>query len=82
MPGVFIVSLSTTNHKPSKFVKIGLKTESARFFPRPKKILWTIYSATSIFAVCRNLVPEIWFEKYGSRKVVREKWLTRKKVVL
>ena len=25
---------------------------------------------------------EIWFEKSGSRKVVREKWLTRKRVVL
>ena len=28
------------------------------------------------------LFVEIWFEKSGSRKVVREKWLTRKKVVL
>ena len=32
------------------------------------------YSATSIFAVCRNLVQEIWFEIYGSRNQVREKW--------
>ena len=39
----------------------------------------TFYSAPSIFAVCRNLVWEIWFKKSGSRKVVREKWLTRKK---
>ena len=37
------------------------------------------YSATSIFAVFRNTVPEIWFEKSGSRNLVREKWLTRKK---
>ena len=70
--------------------------------------IWTFYSAPSIFAVCRNLVREIWFEKSGSRKVVdrnlilvsvadtetrfrsytnkstfflvREKWLTRKKI--
>jgi hypothetical protein len=40
------------------------------------------YSAPSIFTVFRNLVWEIWFEKYGSRYLVREKWLTRKKVVL
>ena len=33
----------------------------------------TIYSETSIFAVCRNLVREIWFEKYGWRKVVDQK---------
>ena len=37
------------------------------------------YSATSIFAVFRNLVREIWFEKYGLRNLVQEKWLTRKK---
>ena len=45
------------------------------------------YYAPSIFAVFRNLVPEMWFEKSGCRKVVlqtqiiflvREKWLTRK----
>ena len=50
----------------------------------------TFYSATSIFAVFRNLVWEIWFKKSGLRKVVlqtrifflvREKWLTRKKGV-
>ena len=48
----------------------------------------SLYSAPSIFAVFRNLVREIWFEKSGSRIVVlktrifflvREKWLTRKK---
>ena len=39
----------------------------------------SFYSGPSIFAVLRNLVQEIWFEKSGSRKVVREKWLTRKK---
>ena len=37
------------------------------------------YSAPSIFAALRNLVREIWFEKYGLRNMVREKWLTRKK---
>ena len=36
-------------------------------------ILWTFYSAPSIFAVCRNLVREIWFEKSGLRKVVDQK---------
>ena len=40
------------------------------------------YSAPSIFAVFRNLVREIWFEKSGSKNLVRDKWLTRKKVVL
>ena len=28
------------------------------------------------------MVREIWFEKSGSRNLVREKWLTRKKVIL
>ena len=43
-----------------------------------------IYSATSIFALFRNLDQEIWFEKYGlfeksgSRNVVDQK----KKVIL
>ena len=31
------------------------------------------YSAPLIFAVLRNLVREIWFEKSGSRKVVDQK---------
>jgi hypothetical protein len=39
------------------------------------------YSATSIIAVFRNMVQEIWFEKYGSGNMVREKRLTRRKVV-
>ena len=42
-------------------------------------ILWTIYSATSFLEKCRKVVREIWFEKSGSRNLVREKWLTRKK---
>ena len=40
---------------------------------------WTIYSATSFLEKCRKVVREIWFEKSGSRILVREKWLTRKK---
>ena len=40
---------------------------------------WTIYSATSFLEKCRKVVREIWFEKSGSRNLVREKWLTRKK---
>ena len=39
----------------------------------------TIYSATSFLEKCRKVVREIWFEKSGSRNLVREKWLTRKK---
>ena len=42
-------------------------------------MLWTIYSATSFLEKCRKVVREIWFEKSGSRNLVREKWLTRKK---
>ena len=40
---------------------------------------WTIYSETSFLEKCRKVVREIWFEKAGSRNLVREKWLTRKK---
>ena len=40
---------------------------------------WTIYSETSFLEKCRKVVREIWFEKSGSRNLVREKWLTRKK---
>ena len=40
---------------------------------------WTIYSATSFLEKCRKVVQEIWFEKSGWRKMVGEKWLTRKK---
>ena len=32
------------------------------------------YSAISIFAVLRNLVGEIWFQKSGSRNLVQENW--------
>jgi hypothetical protein len=39
----------------------------------------TIYSATSFLEKCIKVVREIWFEKSGSRNLVREKWLTRKK---
>ena len=28
---------------------------------------------------CRKVVREKWFEKSGSRNLVQEKWLTRKK---
>ena len=41
--------------------------------------LWTIYSATTFLERCRKVVQEIWFKKSGSRNLVREKWLTRKK---
>ena len=40
---------------------------------------WTIYSATTFLEKCRKVVWEIWFEKSGSRNLVWEKWLTRKK---
>ena len=40
---------------------------------------WTIYSATTFLEKCRKVVREIWLEKSGSRILVREKWLTRKK---
>ena len=40
---------------------------------------WTIYSATTFLESYRKVVREIWFEKSGSRNLVREKWLTRKK---
>ena len=57
-----------------------LQKDSSEIFPQ--KTQSPFYSAPSIFAVLRNLVREVWFEKYGSRNMVREKWLTRKKVVL
>ena len=41
--------------------------------------LGTIYSAITFLEKGRKVVQEIWFEKSGSRKMVREKWLTRKK---
>ena len=44
--------------------------------------LWTIYSATTFLEMCRKVIREKWFEKSGSRNLVQEKWLTRKKVVL
>ena len=37
-----------------------------------------IYSATTFLEKCRKVVQEKWFEKSGSRNLVREKWLTRK----
>ena len=40
---------------------------------------WTIYSATTFLESCRKLIREKCFEKSGSRNLVREKWLTRKK---
>ena len=43
------------------------------------KIAWTIYSAITFLEKCRKVIREIWFEKSGSRKIVQEKWLTRKK---
>jgi len=43
---------------------------------------WTIYSATTFLESCGKVVREKWFEKSGSRNLVQEKWLTRKKVVL
>ena len=43
---------------------------------------WTIYSAPTFLERCRKVVREKWFEKSGSRNLVQEKWLTRKKVVL
>ena len=36
-------------------------------------------SQDHLFCKCRKVVREIWFEKSGSRNLVREKWLTRKK---
>ena len=42
----------------------------------------TIYSATTFLEKCRKVVREKWFEKSGSKNLVREKWLTIKKVVL
>ena len=39
----------------------------------------TIYSATTFLESCRKVVGEKWLEKSGSRNLVREKWLTRKK---
>ena len=44
-----------------------------------QKLQSPFYSVPSIFAVLRNLVWEIWFKKSGSRNLVQEKWLTRKK---
>ena len=41
--------------------------------------LWTIYSATTFLENCRKVVREKWFKKSGSRNLVREKCLTRKK---
>ena len=40
----------------------------------------TIYSATTFLESCRKVVRVKWFEKSGSRNLVREKWLTRKKI--
>ena len=45
----------------------------------PDIIHWTIYSATTFLEKCRKVVQEIWFEKSGSRNMVGEKWLIRKK---
>ena len=47
------------------------------FSSRPKN--WTILSAITFLERCRKVVREIWFEKSGSKKMVQEKWLTRKK---
>ena len=46
---------------------------------RVSKTVGTIYSATTFLEWCRKVVREIWFEKSGSRNLVQEKWLTRKK---
>ena len=63
--------------------KIGKQLSVAKYFQvGPGAITWnqwTIYSATSFLEKCRKVVREIWFEKSGSRNLVREKWLTRKK---
>ena len=40
---------------------------------------WIIYSATTFLESRRKVVREIWFEKSGSRNLVGEKRLTRKK---
>ena len=65
----------------STMVKFGLQltTEPDAFgslliFVGMQKTDSPFYSAPSIFAVFRNL-----FEKSGSRNLVQEKWLTRKK---
>ena len=62
----------------SQHSKDFLQTFSSQYVTRNfKQKLSTrhspFYSATSIFAVLRNLVREIWFEKSGSRKVVDQK---------
>ena len=64
----------------------GAFFRSPKFLPYASQIIMNVmqspfYSAPSIFAVFRNLVQEIWFKKYGSRNMVRVKWLTRKKGV-
>ena len=35
-------------------------------------VQWTIYSATTFLESCRKVVQEKWFEKSGSRNLVRE----------
>ena len=73
-PPTNVVSMNTILNvsKIGHFLNSSIRTQSP------------FYSATSIFAVCRNLVQEIWFEKYGLfeksglRNVVDQK----KKVIL
>ena len=64
-----------------KFLNVICWTSSQRIWTQNSQ-LSPFYSAPLIFAVLRNLVREIWFKKSGSRNLVQEKWLTRKKVVL
>ena len=53
--------------------------EHGKCSAHPFAIQWTIYSATTFLEKFRKVVREIWFEKSGSRNLVREKWLTKKK---
>ena len=80
---IYYVSIIWTfSHPPTNVVSMNtiLNVSKIGHFLNPSiRTQSPFYSATSIFAVCRNLVQEIWLEKYGSRNQVREKWLTRKK---
>ena len=49
-----------------------LEVKKVHFYGEMKLKMITTGPLPSIFAVLRNLVREIWFEKSGSRNLVRE----------
>ena len=72
-------TLRILDKNPLQILLNLLNISSLFVIPSVNLSQWTIYSATSFLESCRKVVQEKSFKKSGSRNLVREKWLTRKR---